>query len=309
MSSTARPTLNFWVNAAPAAESASETAEGTKQRDRGQKEQARLQAGADPVVFLHVVLESAEQKRRAQHEQRVGDDRAGDGRLHQHVLPGAQRGQRDDQFGQVSQRGVEQAADRIARLGRHGFGGVTQQRGQRHDGQHGQHEKQRVRFGLELLGGEHHGHEGQQPEQRIVTDFFKQGVHGGSLGSESCREAARPMSVVGDKQTAGRLDGVTTRDLAAQQLARLITASSRAGRAIRGRADYSGLCEIRSATARSPFNFPWHRRLQNGPRPGIHVLPKAPAAFDCMARSPRSHAPMQNNRSVLLHGNLPRHQT
>ena len=81
-------------------------------------------------------------------------------------------------FGQVSERGVEQAADRIARLGRHGFGGVTQQRGQRHDGQDGQHKKQRVRFGLELLSGEHHGHEGQQPEQGIVTDFFEQGIHG-----------------------------------------------------------------------------------------------------------------------------------
>jgi hypothetical protein len=77
--------------------------------------------------------------------------------------PGAQRGQRDDKFGQVSERGVEQATDGIARLGRHGFGGVTQQRCQWHDGQDGQHKKQRVRFGLKLLSGEHHGHEGQQP--------------------------------------------------------------------------------------------------------------------------------------------------
>ena len=172
MSSTARPTLNFWVNAAPHRVGFRDRRRN-QQRDRGQEEQARLQAGADPVVFLHVVLESAEEKRRAQHEQRVGDNRAGDGRLHQHVLPGAQGGERDDQFGQVSQRGVEQAADRIARLGRHGFGGVTQQRRQRHDGQDGQHEEQRVRFGLELRGSEHHGHEDQQPEQRVVTDFLE----------------------------------------------------------------------------------------------------------------------------------------
>ena len=121
-----------------------------QQRDRGEEEQAGLQAGADPVVFLHVVFEPAEQKRRAEHEQRVGDDRAGDGGLHQRVLPGAQRGERDDQFGQVAERGVEQATDRIARLGRHGFGGMTQQRRQRHDGQDGQHKEQRVRFGLDL---------------------------------------------------------------------------------------------------------------------------------------------------------------
>ena len=76
-------------------------------------------------------------------------------------------------FGQVSERGVEQATDGIARLGRYGFGGVTQQHGQWNDGQNGQHEKQRVRFGLERLSGEYHGHEGQQPEQGIVTNFFK----------------------------------------------------------------------------------------------------------------------------------------
>ena len=161
------------MNAAPAAESASETADGINSAIVARKSRPACSAGADPVVFLHVVLESAEEKRRAQHEQRVGDDRAGDGRLHQHVLPGAQRGQRDDQFGQVAERGVEQAADRIARLGRHGFGGVTQQRRQRHDGQHRQHEEQRVRFGLELRGNEHHRHEDQQPEQRIVTDFLE----------------------------------------------------------------------------------------------------------------------------------------
>ena len=156
------------------------------QGDRGQEQQTRLHAGAGPVVFLNVVLESAEQKRRAQHEQRVGDDRAGDGRLHQHVLPGAQSRQRDDQLGQVSQRGVEQATRRVAGLGRNRFGGVTQQRGQRHDGEHGQHEEQRVRFGLELRGCKHHRHKGQQPEHRVVTDFFEQGIHlfsGGRVNS------------------------------------------------------------------------------------------------------------------------------
>ena len=123
-----------------------------QQRDRGQEEQSRLHAGADAVEFLLVVLESAQQKRRTQDEQRVGDNRAGNGRLHQRVLPGAQGGQRDDQFRQVSERGVQQAADRIAGLGGHGHGGEAQQHGQRHDGQDGQHEEQRVRVVRELLG-------------------------------------------------------------------------------------------------------------------------------------------------------------
>jgi hypothetical protein len=108
-----------------------------QERDRGQEQQRCLKAGARPVVFLQVVLHAAEQERRAQHEQRVGDDRAGDRRLHQHVLSGAQGGEGYDQLGQVAERGVEQATDRIACPGRHGFGGVTQERRERHDGQHG----------------------------------------------------------------------------------------------------------------------------------------------------------------------------
>jgi hypothetical protein len=79
--------------------------------------------------------------------------------------------------GQVPQRGVEQAADRIARLGRHRLGGMTQQHGQWHDREDRQQKEQRVCFGPDLPGDEHDGHKGQQPEQRIVTDFFQQSSH------------------------------------------------------------------------------------------------------------------------------------
>ena len=151
---------------------------GHQQGDGRQKQQASLQPGVHPVELLHVMLESAEEEGRAQHEQRVGDNGPGDGGLHQHVLPGAHGGERDDQFGQVPQRGVEQAADRIAGFGGHGFGGMTQEGSQRDDGQDREQEEQRVRCGLELLGGEHDGNKRQQPEQRVVTDFCEQKVHG-----------------------------------------------------------------------------------------------------------------------------------
>ena len=49
----------------------------------------------------------------------------------------------------LPKRRVEQPADGVAGLGRHRFGGVTQQRRERHDRENGQHEQQRVRFGLE----------------------------------------------------------------------------------------------------------------------------------------------------------------
>jgi len=55
---------------------------------------------------------------------------------------------------------------------------VAQQGRQGHDGQDGQHEEQRVRIRFELRGGKHHRDEGQQPEQRIMADFFEQRLHG-----------------------------------------------------------------------------------------------------------------------------------
>ena len=59
---------------------------------------------AGSVVFLNVVPKPAQQKRRAQHKERVGDDSACDRRLHQRVLSGMQRGHCYDQLRQISQR-------------------------------------------------------------------------------------------------------------------------------------------------------------------------------------------------------------
>jgi hypothetical protein len=73
----------------------------------------------------------------------------------------AQGGERNHQFGQITQRGVEQPTHGVAGLRRHRLRGMAQQRGQRHDGQDGQHEEQRVRFRLKLRPGKQHGHECQ----------------------------------------------------------------------------------------------------------------------------------------------------
>jgi hypothetical protein len=92
-------------------------------------------------------------------------------------LAGAQSRERNDQFRQIPQRGIEQAADRIPRLGRHGFGGVTEQGSQRHDGQDGQDEEKGVRVVRDLLRSKHHRHEDQQPEQLVVLYFLEQWLH------------------------------------------------------------------------------------------------------------------------------------
>ena len=76
-------------------------------------------------------------------------------------------------------------ADRVARLGGHRLGGVAQQRRERHDGQDGQHEEQRVGVGRELLAGEHRRHEDQQPQQRVVADLPSTGASASRLAHAS----------------------------------------------------------------------------------------------------------------------------
>ena len=132
-----------------------------------------MQAGAGPVVFLHVVLSPPSRNDAPNMNNVLVTIAPAMDAFTSAYCPARNAANAMTKFGQVSERGVEQATDRVARLGRHGFGGVAEQRGQRHDGQDGKHKQQRVRFGLERLNDERDGHEGQQPEQRIVTDFLE----------------------------------------------------------------------------------------------------------------------------------------
>ena len=87
---------------------------------------------------------------------------------------GAQRRQRDHKLGEIAQGRVEQPTGCVTRPGRHGLRRVAQQRRQRHYGEHGQHEEQRVRLGFEPCGCKHHRHEGQQPQHAVVADLVEQ---------------------------------------------------------------------------------------------------------------------------------------
>ena len=177
MSSTARPRLNVCVNAAAAAESASATAEGISSATVARNSRPACMRALTRLYSCTWYLSPPSRNDAPSMNSVLVTIAPAMDAFTSMYSPGAQRGERDDQLGQVAQRGVEQPADRVARLGRHRLGGVAQQRGQRHDGEHGQHEQQRVRLGPELRGGEHHRHEGQQPEQRVVADFLEERVH------------------------------------------------------------------------------------------------------------------------------------
>ena len=156
-----------------------------RRRDQGDgchQQQRRIQPRPQPVEFLDMVPEPAEQKRRPKHEQGIGDDRAGDRCLDEHVLSGVKRGHGDDQFGEIAKRGIEEPADGVAGSFGHRFGGMAEQRGKRHDGHDRHCKQQRVCIGGDPLDRDHRRHENQQPEQGVLPDFLQQKVHGRRLG-------------------------------------------------------------------------------------------------------------------------------
>ena len=89
------------------------------------------------------MAQPADQHARAEHEQQVADDRAGQRRLHDLDQAGLQREERDDQLGDVAERGVEDPADLRAGQRPEPLGGQPddpgepEDRGRRHDEDHG----------------------------------------------------------------------------------------------------------------------------------------------------------------------------
>src|SRR5262249_35508171 len=117
-----------------------------EQRDRRHQQQRRIKPPAGAVVILDVVVKAADQERSAEHKERIGDDGAGDRRLDERVLAGMKRGNRDDQLGEIAERGVEQSADGVAGFLGNGFGGAAEKRRERDDRENGEGEEQSVRF-------------------------------------------------------------------------------------------------------------------------------------------------------------------
>ena len=171
MSSTARPTLSFWVNAAPAAASALEIAEGTSSATVARKSRPACSRALTRLYSWTWCLSPPSRNDAPSMNSVLVTIAPAMDALTSMYSPARRAVSAMTSSVRFPSVALSRPPDRIARLGRHGFGGVAQQRRQRHDGQNRQHEKQRVRFGLELRRDEQHGHEDQQPEQRIVTDF------------------------------------------------------------------------------------------------------------------------------------------
>ena len=88
-----------------------------------------------------MMVETSEKKGCSEHEKGVGHNGARYRTFHQRIFTGAERRGRNDQFGQVSQRRVEQSTYGVAGFFRNSFCCVTQQSGKRHDRKYREHEQ------------------------------------------------------------------------------------------------------------------------------------------------------------------------
>ena len=151
--------------------------DGTSKRDRGEKQKTGLEPGTDPVELLLVMPEASDQKRTAEHEQRIGDNGTGDRCLHQQVLTSLQGGECDDEFRQIAKRGVEQAADRLPGPVGNRLRRSAEEHCQGNDGADRQHEKHCVLLRPDTLADEDDRDEHQKPQQRGSSEFTENGVH------------------------------------------------------------------------------------------------------------------------------------
>jgi hypothetical protein len=131
------------------------------------------------------VAQASEEEGAAEREEAVADDGAGDRCFHEVEHAGPQRRDGDDELSHVAEGRVEKAADRVARPRRDVLGRLAEQARERHDGQDRQHEEQRVRLRLRVLGHDRDRHEDEEPVEAIAAKVLDDRVHAIPPGSRS----------------------------------------------------------------------------------------------------------------------------
>jgi hypothetical protein len=91
--------------------------------------------------MLFFVFNAAKQNGKTQHEQDVPDDRSGDGGFDHISQTFGKCDTGDDQFGSISESGIEQSAQTFANAGRERFGGTADPTGDWNDPESGANKK------------------------------------------------------------------------------------------------------------------------------------------------------------------------
>ncbi len=109
------------------------------------------------IEALVAVLQTADEERRAQNQQQVGEDRADQRRLDHRQEAGAQREERDEQLRQVAERALQHAGRAGPEPVAEPFDAAADQSGEQCDGHAGADERQNlVQVGIERDRGERH---------------------------------------------------------------------------------------------------------------------------------------------------------
>ena len=86
------------------------------QTDSRKREHRRAEHGSRCIEALLRILEAASENARAEHQQHIADDRAGDRSLDHIEQARAQSHERDNQLRRIAERRIEQAAEAFAQL-------------------------------------------------------------------------------------------------------------------------------------------------------------------------------------------------
>lgn len=105
-----------------------------QERHDTQTEQASTHLSDSAVVDLLSVPEATKKESHAKDEKQVGQDGAKQRSLYDADLVLDQSDDEDDQFHSVSEGDIEQCTEAVAETTSHALGGVTEQTGQRNDG-------------------------------------------------------------------------------------------------------------------------------------------------------------------------------
>ena len=109
---------------------------GNDEPDRAEQQHRRAEPGRRAIEPLHRMAEAADERRSAEHQQHVADDRSGQRGLDQIGQACAQRQRADDQLRGIAERRVQQPADAAAEMLGQLLGGAPHVGGQRQDGEH-----------------------------------------------------------------------------------------------------------------------------------------------------------------------------
>ena len=112
-----------------------------EERDGAQPERGRRDARRGLIKSLLRMAHATDENRRAEHEQKVADDRSSDGRFDDAGQPFAQRDQRDDQLRGIAKGRIQKAADARTRARGQLFGRATHPASQRDDRDRGDDER------------------------------------------------------------------------------------------------------------------------------------------------------------------------